>query len=235
MNRSRSRWGAVVVGILLLLSASAILLFLKAEDDNDALSGPEPRPVAHEDTGKSPIAVPTADAAREVARIPAADAVSGTKPVEVPARKEILIAGEKFVEERTSSRRRILYVTGETYFDVPLVDGKEQGSARCWYKNGQVHSMEEYVSGRREGQCSYYSDKGAKIAEGAFVHGYEDGIWHRWYDNGQLESEGRMRAYEVSEILWAQEKTGWWTFWDLDGRVDRNKTGDYVHGERVGS
>jgi hypothetical protein len=147
---------------------------------------------------------------------------------------ELSISGDKFVTKTTKVRRHIFFPTGERYAESPMLDGRENGTCKCWYKSGQLHAEEEYVSGTREGTSTYYSESGARIAEGAYFHGYMDGTWVTWYENGIKESEGfydTMRTWDAG--VHAQDKSGYWAFWDPDGRIDTERSGTYEHDKQV--
>jgi len=156
------------------------------------------------------------------------------KAVDEPEVGELSIAGDKYKTKTTRIQRQIFFPTGELYAESPLLDGKQNGTCKCWYKNGQLHAQEEYVNDTREGRSTYYSESGARIAEGEYFHGYMDGTWVTWYENGLKESEG---AYDTRRRwdagVHAQEKCGYWSFWNPEGRIDADRSGVYEHDERV--
>lgn len=150
-------------------------------------------------------------------------------PVE---RKEIMVAGEKYFDESTSSCLRLFYISGERWYEASLVDGRREGVGRGWYENGQLRAVESFASGERDGSALYFYESGAKNAEGSFLHGVRDGLWREWYANGQMRSEGAYRAVSMDDGSWSAEKCGWWSCWNADGSIDHVRTGNYVDDDR---
>jgi antitoxin component YwqK of YwqJK toxin-antitoxin module len=71
---------------------------------------------------------------------------------------------------------------------------------------------------------SYYGDGHPKNSV-IYVDGVKQGAGEQWYANGQKEAEGRYAA---------DQREGPWTFWNADGSVDKERTGEYRTGRRIG-
>jgi hypothetical protein len=153
-----------------------------------------------------------------------------------PVRREIRIAGAVCTEERSATSLRVRFSTGNLYFEVPLRDGKREGTARCFDRTGQLRAEENYAAGERNGRATFFSANGTKIAEGEYRAGFREGPWRTWYSDGKPESEGSYRL-EWSEASGAParplaaERTGLWTWWLPDGSIDAASSGRYAHDE----
>jgi hypothetical protein len=62
------------------------------------------------------------------------------------------------------------------------------------------------------------------IGLGEYVEGKPIGRWSYWYETGQREGDGVWRH---------GRKCGLWIHWELDGRVDEDRTGEYANGRRI--
>lgn len=72
-------------------------------------------------------------------------------------------------------------------------------------------------------QVAYWSD-GAKKSSVTFVEGVKEGPCQQWYASGAPECSGEYRR---------GLRQGIWTFWNEDGSIDQERSGEYREGKRV--
>lgn len=95
------------------------------------------------------------------------------------------------------------------------------GSA-WWALGGHVRELRAW---EREGvRASYYAD-GRPESQASVRDGVRQGLAIEWYPNGTQAARG---SYEHGE------RTGDWSFWRADGSLDRDRSGYYAAGQRVG-
>lgn len=71
-------------------------------------------------------------------------------------------------------------------------------------------------------QTTYYSN-GQIQSQTNYVDGHREGTSLRFYSDGKPMAEGRYSAGKMD---------GWWTFWQPDGTVDKDRSGTYRDGEK---
>jgi antitoxin component YwqK of YwqJK toxin-antitoxin module len=95
------------------------------------------------------------------------------------------------------------------------------GSA-WWALGGHMRELRAW---EREGvRASYYAD-GRPESQSSYRDGLRQGMAVEWYPNGAEAARG---SYDHGE------RTGAWTFWRADGSLDRERSGLYAAGQRVG-
>lgn len=104
------------------------------------------------------------------------------------------------------------------------------------------------LSGREEGEWTWWHASGEVAEQGSFDDGRAVGLWARWYPSGQIRARGERRwnaATKRSEregvwVLWhpsgveaargtyrAGRREGRWEFTNEDGSLDGDRSGEY--------
>jgi len=174
-----------------------------------------------------------------------------------PERREVLASAESRrtppdvsvgpLLESWYSRDRLAYRGSQ----APARDGTwvRHGSWEAWHENGQVHERGAYANGVEDGDWEWWYADGSPMAAGRFVDGKRFGDWTFWYEGGGLQMRGTyfenlgvgawtywfenglVRAEGEMEVgLFS----GRWSVWREDGSLDREASGVYEKGEKVG-
>ncbi len=123
---------------------------------------------------------------------------------------------------------------GKKSIEIEYKNGKETGTNRSWYPNGNLMNetqltngkidglwIDYYDNGQKQNEVTYETDymngsctrwyKNGKIKEqGNYVHCRENGKWIYYFENGQKQSEGEYNK---------AEKVGTWTEWNEKGEI----------------
>jgi hypothetical protein len=97
-----------------------------------------------------------------------------------------------------------LYPTLDTAFDIPFLNGLQEGLTRKWYPDKQIAEERLYVKGKKEGVHKAWWDNGKP----KFVFEVTDdrycGELEEWYSSGQLAKEFHYvnGQEEGSQRLW---------------------------------
>jgi len=91
-----------------------------------------------------------------------------------------------------------------------------------WVFGGHVRQLRAWERG--DLRSSYYAD-GRPESEASYRDGLRQGLAVEWYPNGTEAARGN---YERGE------RSGEWSFWRADGSLDRERSGVYTAGRRVG-
>jgi antitoxin component YwqK of YwqJK toxin-antitoxin module len=91
----------------------------------------------------------------------------------------------------SSGPTRVLYPTGEVESSVDIVDPLlEKSIQRRWYRNGQMLSEVELVSGIPNGRVRQWTENGTLILDAVKLNNVHDGLYQSWWDNGVLKEQG---------------------------------------------
>jgi antitoxin component YwqK of YwqJK toxin-antitoxin module len=69
---------------------------------------------------------------------------------------------------------------------IGYFNGKKEGVAKKWFKNGVPQKISHYRENRLHGVETIWWSTGALAAKFTYNHGFKDGTQQRWYTNGQL-------------------------------------------------
>lgn len=116
--------------------------------------------------------------------------------------------------------QRSFFRNGQPSEVVPLRNGRRQGLARTWHKNGILASEERYQRGLLHGVCRQWDEAGRLLGKFKMARG--TGIQREWYDNGRLK-------IEVSTVR--GEFCGRNRIWLRDGTLISERF--YLHGQVV--
>lgn len=114
---------------------------------------------------------------------------------------------------------------GQVWEEGAYFQGKEHGPWRWWYENGSLQAVGTFDHGQHVGPWVFYFENGREMAAGSYVADRPVGTWTTHDESGALVSEG---SFEQGL------RTGPWTFYSAPGVVDRERSGRYEAGERVG-
>jgi len=117
------------------------------------------------------------------------------------------------------------HTNGQLWEEGAYLRGKEDGPWRWWYEDGTPQASGTFVDGAHVGPWTFYHANGQVMAEGAYEDDRPIGRWVTYYEDGTVRSEGGFLA---------GKRSGRWTFRDEEGLLDRESSGLYEDGERIG-
>lgn len=95
------------------------------------------------------------------------------------------------------------HINGQKKMEVPIKNGKIDGTAREWNMNGDKIYEATFENGVQVGTETQWYDTGDKKVELNFVNGQPDGVCIEWHKNGQKKSEGLFKnGKEEGEHNW---------------------------------
>ncbi|MEO0776201.1 MAG: toxin-antitoxin system YwqK family antitoxin [Bacteroidota bacterium] len=107
------------------------------------------------------------------------------------------------------------FADGRKKMQVPIKDGKINGTVREWSVNGQKVFEAEYEMGVQVGVEKQWFASGQQSLEIPYTAGQPDGMCVEWFKHGRKKSEGLFRdGKEQGEHTW----------WHFNGRVDQKLT-----------
>lgn len=146
------------------------------------------------------------------------------------------------------------YPSGEPRFEAQQAQRGDgvwvlDGEWTAWHENGRVLERGRYRLHEQEGLWEWWDEAGRPIARGSFLDGARQGPWTYWYADGTRRmdayyesgrAEGRWTYYREDGTKRAEgsfvegELDGYWAIWGEDGELDRERSGQYRQGWRVG-
>lgn len=109
-----------------------------------------------------------------------------------------------------SAERMDRWETGEVKARTPLSDGRADGVARAWYRDGRPMWNRAFRAGRERGLHEGWWPKGSKKFSFIYDNGVLEGVAYEWYEDGRLFREATYRH--------GQEE-GPQRMWDADGAL----------------
>ncbi|MCH9031269.1 MAG: toxin-antitoxin system YwqK family antitoxin, partial [candidate division Zixibacteria bacterium] len=104
--------------------------------------------------------------------------------------------------------RTAYFISGEKFSEVPVKNGRENGTMRVWDQEGIKTADIEFSDGAQNGKSVFWYENGNKRLEIDFVDGFENGTWKTWYPDGALWVEGEVKH---------GNRVGIWTEWHPNG------------------
>ena len=104
--------------------------------------------------------------------------------------------------------RTAYFISGEKFSEVPVKNGREDGTMRVWDQEGIKTAEIEFSGGVQNGKSVFWYENGNKRLEIDFVDGFENGTWKNWYPDGALWIEGEVKN---------GNRVGIWTEWHPNG------------------
>lgn len=115
------------------------------------------------------------------------------------------------------------FADGRKKMQVPIKDGKMNGTIKEWSVNGQKVFEASYDMGVQTGMETQWFANGQKSLEIAYTNGVPDGVCTEWFKHGRKKSQGLfVKGKEEGEHLW----------WHLNGQLDQQLT--YKNGKAEG-
>ena len=93
---------------------------------------------------------------------------------------------------------------------VHYLNGKREGEAKFYYKNGNLIGKGNYKNDKKDGLWEFFASDGGKIVEVNYKNGLFDGIVTEYFENGQINTvsnyvqgkkEGEEKQYYMSGKL----------------------------------
>ena len=85
------------------------------------------------------------------------------------------------------------YSTGEKLLERPFINGKKEGIYRQWWPNGRYRYVYQYHQDRYEGKQLVFFPSGKKREEGTYVNGEPEGLQRIWNEQERLVSNYVVR------------------------------------------
>ena len=70
-----------------------------------------------------------------------------------------------------------------------IMDGKQCGISKKWYKNGNTKEVCYYSNGKKNGLSKLWFTNGQISHQSYYKNGLKHGLSKKWYNNGQLKYE----------------------------------------------
>lgn len=102
------------------------------------------------------------------------------------------------------------YKDGVLEWDIPMVKGKRQGPARCFWPDGQLKISRMYKDDKIEGLETMYYPDGKPWHFTEYRNGKKNGLHRSFHRNGQME---------IEESYKDDKKVGFFTRYTTDGIV----------------
>jgi antitoxin component YwqK of YwqJK toxin-antitoxin module len=80
------------------------------------------------------------------------------------------------------------YTNGQLWWEIPWVNGRRHGIAKCWYSDGQLMWETPYVNGEKHGIGRCWYENGQLRLEIPYVNDQWHGIRKYWSEDGKLWS-----------------------------------------------
>ena len=93
------------------------------------------------------------------------------------------------------------YNTGEKLLISHFRNGKKQGEFEQWWPNGHTRYLFHYSDGILDGQQTVFYPSGQKRQESNFLMGAEEGIQRVWNEKGELISNYTIKDKKVYGVI----------------------------------
>ena len=107
--------------------------------------------------------------------------------------------------------------------EIQYLNGKETGTNRTWYPNGNLMNETQLTEGKIDGLWIDYYENGKKKNEITYENDYMTGPCTRWYDNGNIQEKGNHHHCK---------EQGYWEYYYENGQ--KRTAGDYLDAQKTG-
>ena len=90
----------------------------------------------------------------------------------------------------------------QTYSTISLNDdGKEDGKATYYHKNGTIMQTMTYLDGELDGELIEYYSSGKILKKCSYKDGEEDGKYVSYFENGKVKCRRKLRGRQSNWSL----------------------------------
>ena len=115
-------------------------------------------------------------------------------------------------------------VNGKKSMELEYKNGRESGTNRSWFPNGNIMNETQITNGKIDGLWIDYYENGQKQNELTYEMDYMYGPCTRWYENGQIKEQGNHQHCR---------EQGHWIYYYENGQ--KQSEGDYNQAVRIGT
>jgi antitoxin component YwqK of YwqJK toxin-antitoxin module len=94
-----------------------------------------------------------------------------------------------------------IYNSGEKLLERNFVDGKREGLFKQWWPNGNLRYLFSYKNDKYEGAQYIFFPDGKRQQVGNYVNGVEEGLQSSWDTKGQLVSNYTIRNNKLYGVI----------------------------------
>ncbi len=125
-----------------------------------------------------------------------------------------------FKNQKRTGTWKYYFPDGKTLMSTEeYSNGKKNGVAKIFYKNGTLAEKTHYKDGLKDGTSETFGINGKPLAFTTYRNGKPDGPCRTYLENGELYSSGQYKN---------GLKTGIWEF-HIDGKIIRTEHPEWVH------
>lgn len=114
-------------------------------------------------------------------------------------------------------------INGKKTLELEYKNGRESGTNRSWYPNGNIMNETQITNGKIDGLWIDYFENGKKQNEITYETDYMNGPCKRWYESGQVKEQGNYQHCR---------EEGYWVYYFENGQ--KQTAGDYHQAQKVG-
>ena len=115
---------------------------------------------------------------------------------------------EKIIDNKEHGKCRTWYKDGQIGINGNYFKGKKDGKWTTWYENGQIKTRQNYNNGISDGKFTYWFSNGNKKNTGYYDNGFLNGKYKEWHENGRLYVKGYYKNNKMH---------GKWKLYDENG------------------
>ena len=101
-------------------------------------------------------------------------------------RGSALIAKLPIIDGKENGTANGWYESGEKRYERNFKNGDREGIHTIWYRNGQVAGVNRYIDDKLEGEQKTYFESGNRWQSLKYASGYEEGKQKTWNDSGRV-------------------------------------------------
>ena len=110
------------------------------------------------------------------------------------------------------SLKQVYYNNGKLFYQIPYLNGKQNGWKEQYHKNGAIWTKELMINGKTvDGYNIAYLENGKIYQDGYFKNGHEIGKWYEYSSDGKPYKIYiyNRRGQWIKLKVWNEEKQRW--------------------------
>jgi antitoxin component YwqK of YwqJK toxin-antitoxin module len=114
-------------------------------------------------------------------------------------------------------------INGKKSIEIEYKNGKETGTNRSWFANGNLMNETQLTDGKIDGLWIDYYESGKKMNGITYENDYMTGPCTRWYENGNIKESGNHHHCK---------ENGYWVYYFENGQ--KQTAGEYSEAQKIG-
>ena len=116
-------------------------------------------------------------------------------------RGNTLVAKLPIIDGKENGTAYGWYESGEKRYERNFKNGNRDGTHTIWYRNGQLAGVNQYIDDKLDGEQKTYFSSGNRWQSLKYENGYEEGKQKTWSDSGRVVNNFTVKNGKLYGVI----------------------------------